>query len=244
MSGATSFLTRALAVALLWAPGAAAQQRQPVVVELYTSQGCSSCPPADALLARLASRADVVALSLHVDYWDYLGWRDSHALPGNAKRQRAYAAAMGKRMVYTPQMVVQGIAAVVGANVEAVAQAIDAAPRGDAGVALALTTEGDGLRAAATLMRPQPVVVTAFWFDPPFSPEITRGENAGDHLRYVNSVTRWRELARLDDGAREWPLEAPAPGGGVALVAQAPGPGRVLAATQLRAPAAQAATTR
>ena len=242
MVGIGSLLTRALAFALLAAGGAAAQQR-PVVVELYTSQGCSSCPPADALLARLAMREDVVALSLHVDYWDYLGWRDSHALPGNAKRQRAYAAAMGKRMVYTPQMVVQGIAAVVGADAEAVSQAIDAAPRGDAGVTLALTAEGDGLRAAASLTRPQAVVVTAFWFDPPFSPEITRGENAGDRVRYVNSVTRWSELARFDAGARDWSLEAPVPGGGVALVAQAPGPGRVLAATQLRAPAAQAART-
>ncbi len=78
------------------------------VVELFTSQGCSSCPPADALLTRYAARADVVALTLAVDYWDYLGWKDTLGSPKNSKRQREYANSRGDGMVYTPQIVVDG----------------------------------------------------------------------------------------------------------------------------------------
>ena len=83
-------------------------QDQPVVVELFTSQGCSSCPPADALLHELAARDDVVALAMHVDYWDYIGWKDVFGNPAHSARQRAYAKAGNRRMVYTPQMIVNG----------------------------------------------------------------------------------------------------------------------------------------
>src|SRR5262245_12521080 len=82
----------------------------PAVVELYTSQGCSSCPAADALLARLASRSEVLALSLSVDYWDYLGWKDTLANSKFTERQRAYAKARGDGAIYTPQIVVNGVA--------------------------------------------------------------------------------------------------------------------------------------
>ena len=80
----------------------------PVVVELFTSQGCSSCPPADAMLTMLAGQHDVLPLSFHVDYWDYLGWADSFARPEFTERQSAYAHAVGERSVYTPQMIVDG----------------------------------------------------------------------------------------------------------------------------------------
>ncbi|WP_246098679.1 DUF1223 domain-containing protein [Paracoccus laeviglucosivorans] len=80
----------------------------PVVVELFTSQGCSSCPPADQMLAELAERDDILALSWHVDYWDYLGWADEFANPAFTRRQQAYAHAWGERGIYTPQMVVGG----------------------------------------------------------------------------------------------------------------------------------------
>src|SRR5215213_8380181 len=78
------------------------------VVELFTSQGCSSCPPADALLTDLAQRPDVVALTLPVDYWDYLGWKDTLASPAFTARQRAYAHGRSDRQVYTPQIIVNG----------------------------------------------------------------------------------------------------------------------------------------
>ena len=79
-----------------------------MVVELYNSQGCNSCPPADKLLGRLAKRDDVIALTFNVDYWDYLGWMDTLADPANTKRQRQYASSMGHLTIYTPQMVIGG----------------------------------------------------------------------------------------------------------------------------------------
>ena len=86
------------------------------VIELFTSQGCSSCPPADALLGEYAKRDDVLALSFPVDYWDYLGWKDTLASHENTERQRAYAAARGDRQVYTPQVVVNGVEHMVGST--------------------------------------------------------------------------------------------------------------------------------
>jgi hypothetical protein len=100
--------------ACVGAAALAAEAGDPVVVELFTSQGCSSCPPADALLSELAEHEDIIALALHVDYWDYIGWADSLARPEHTVRQKAYAAAAGKRMVYTPQFVIGGIDHVTG----------------------------------------------------------------------------------------------------------------------------------
>lgn len=99
------------------APSPAQDISRPVrgVIELFTSQGCSSCPPADALLGRYAARQDVIALSFPVDYWDYLGWKDTLATPRNAERQRAYAKSRGDGAVYTPQVVVNGTTHVNGA---------------------------------------------------------------------------------------------------------------------------------
>ena len=101
-------LLAALLAATSLAPVLAHAQASPVVLELYTSQGCSSCPPADALFADLARRDDVIALALHVDYWDYLGWRDAFARPRHTARQKAYAKAARSRTIFTPEMIVQG----------------------------------------------------------------------------------------------------------------------------------------
>src|SRR5918993_3798564 len=106
---------RALVLAaLLFAGPATAGPR--AVVELFTSQGCSSCPPADAYLVELARRPDIVALTLPIDYWDYLGWKDTLAHSAFSARQRAYAGARGDRQVYTPQAVVNGRELFVGSN--------------------------------------------------------------------------------------------------------------------------------
>jgi hypothetical protein len=106
----------ALAAGLLLVTPAIAGGERPVVVELFTSQGCSSCPPADALLGRLTERHDLIAVSLPITYWDMLGWKDTLATQANTHRQKAYAQAMGKGGVYTPEIVVDGVSDVVGSR--------------------------------------------------------------------------------------------------------------------------------
>ncbi|MBM3557015.1 MAG: DUF1223 domain-containing protein, partial [Alphaproteobacteria bacterium] len=123
------------------AAAAAEAADKPLVVELFTSQGCNSCPPADRHLTTLAARPDLIALSLHVDYWDYLGWRDSFGSPAHGRRQRAYQAGLGGRSIYTPQLVIGGAAQAVGSDQGAVAKAIAAAPR----PVLDLAVEGERL---------------------------------------------------------------------------------------------------
>jgi len=94
----------------------ATASRGPVLLELFTSQGCSACPPADRLLAELSQRPELLALSFHVSYWDHMGWSDPFAIPASVRRQRGYARAMRSRSIYTPQIVVQGAAAAVGSD--------------------------------------------------------------------------------------------------------------------------------
>src|SRR5215467_14532067 len=115
MKLAHAFLLFAAGAAFL-APAEAGGMKRPVVVELFTSQGCSSCPPADELLGRLADRHGILALSLPITYWDMLGWKDTLATSANTHRQKAYAAAMGHGGVYTPQMIVDGVSDVVGSR--------------------------------------------------------------------------------------------------------------------------------
>src|SRR5436305_12749827 len=103
-----------------------AHAKRPIVVELYTAQGCSSCPPADALLGQLANRKDLLALSLPVTYWDMLGWRDTLASEANTKRQKAYSKELGRGGIYTPQMIIDGTTDVVGSREQNVAAAIAA----------------------------------------------------------------------------------------------------------------------
>lgn len=109
------------------AASAGSAARPQVVLELFTSQGCSSCPQADALLARLKDRPGLIALSLPVTYWDYLGWKDTLASPRHTARQKAYAAVRGERDVFTPQLVVNGTASVLGNDAAAVEKAVAAA---------------------------------------------------------------------------------------------------------------------
>ena len=109
----------ALALAAALAPAARAQH-SPVVIELFTSQGCATCPPADTLLDQLAARPGIIALALHVDYWDYLGWKDAFAQPQFSDRQKAYAKSRRERSVFTPQMIVQGADPVIGHDEPAV----------------------------------------------------------------------------------------------------------------------------
>ena len=140
--------TIAFAFAALLATGTAQAGSRPIVVELYTSQGCSSCPPADILLGKLAQRPGVIAISLPITYWDMLGWKDSLASEANTRRQKAYAAAMGHGGVYTPQIVVDGVTDVVGSRVAAVEAAI-AERRADLAQSATAVAQADAARAHA-----------------------------------------------------------------------------------------------
>jgi hypothetical protein len=161
----------------------------PVLVELFTSQGCSSCPPADKLAAEMAKDPKNFVVSFNVDYWDYLGWRDTLAKPEYSQRQYDYAKARGDGAVYTPQMVINGSTHVVGNNPKDVQRHITLAGKKPAIVLLKLDVTGDDIsvdisaqdyRGEATLwlMAVEPRVVQ----------KIERGENAGGSITYVNVV--------------------------------------------------------
>lgn len=187
----------------------------PVVLELYTSQGCSSCPPADALIAELAERPDVIALALHVDYWDYLGWKDTFGRPEHTARQRNYAKAAHKRTIFTPEMIVQGADRVKGHDAAAIAGLIAAHRQAPAGAALSLERSGDRLTIRISPIdgvAVGPSDIHLVRFQPSEQVTIEAGENAGREVDYANIVTDWRTVGNWDGVTPlEFTLDAPGP---------------------------------
>jgi hypothetical protein len=167
------------------------------VVELFTSQGCSSCPAADALLNRLARRDDIIAISLSVDYWDYLGWKDTLAQPKFSDRQKAYAKALGDGMVYTPQMVVNGLVHVNGSDEARIQNAIAKTEKTFAASRVPVRmTAVDGRLVIETGAAPPGTSArqATLWLAViarSVAVPITRGENKGKTVTYANVV---REL--------------------------------------------------
>ena len=215
--------------------GAASAQERLVVVELYTSQGCSSCPPGDAILKDLAGMAGVLPLALHVDYWDYIGWTDSFGQPEFTLRQESYARSVGESTIYTPQMIIGGTDVVVGAHAMSVMDAIRAHAALPPDIVVDLTRQGGALRVALRASGPDngPMVVQLVRFDPSASVEITRGENAGRTLTSTNIVTQWQILGEWD-GTAPLVLEVEVEGEDeVAVLVQKAGPGLILAAALL-----------
>lgn len=170
------------------------------ILELFTSQGCSSCPPADAILKDLAQDPGVAALSLPVDYWDYLGWKDTFASPRNAERQKAYAKARGDGAIYTPQLVVNGTLHVNGARKPDIESAIELTTKNTAlqHVPIRFWQEANTLNIEMSGAEPgREVIEATVWLglvQPKGTVEITRGENAGNTLTYTNIV---RELTPI-----------------------------------------------
>jgi len=164
----------------------------PLVVELFTSQGCSSCPPADHYLATLAKTGQVsgravAPLSFHVDYWNDLGWADPYSQPAWTERQRQYAHALGDRSVYTPELVVGGATGMVGSHTQKIAAAIAAAPRP---ALLDATAAWDKAQLEVTATAPADAeVLVAVWEDAR-TIAVTRGENAGETLTNHHIVRR------------------------------------------------------
>jgi hypothetical protein len=185
---------------------------RPTLLELFTSEGCSPCPPADELLAELAGRPDVLALSFHVDYWDRLGWKDPFSSPDATRRQHGYAELLGLATVYTPQMVVDGRWQAVGSDRGEVEQALGSArrTRDDVPVSLAfdhgraqITMGQGGGGIAATLL--------LIGFDRRHVTAVARGENGGRTLAHVDVVRSIEEVAPFDGRARaiELPIRTP-----------------------------------
>lgn len=215
--------------------GAGQQSPSPVVVELYTSQGCSSCPPADALLAELAGQPGVIPLALHVDYWDYIGWTDEFAHPGFTKRQKSYAKAAGERMIYTPQMIIGGVERVVGHEPAAVSEAIARMASAPSPVRLTISREGGQIviRAEADPPLDAPAMVQMVGYRSGAKVDIGHGENAGLSVEYRNIVTSWDRLGDWS-GLEPLVLTAPSAGDGpVVVIVQRQGPAGILAAAAL-----------
>ncbi len=170
----------------------------PVVIELFTSQGCSSCPPADEMMVELAQRDDVIALAFHVDYWDYIGWVDVFGSPENTTRQKQYARAAGARTVYTPQFVVGGADHVIGARGMELSDAIGAHRDVSTGVSVDATRVDQTITITLNAVEPQPMNVLLVRYSDGESVNILRGENAGETISYVNTVMAWNVIAEWD----------------------------------------------
>lgn len=182
-----------LALAGMARAGGVAQR--PLLLELFTSQGCSSCPPADALLGELATHPDLLPLSFHVDYWNEQGWEDTFSAPEFTARQQDYATAHGFQ-VYTPQLVVEGREDAIGSNRAAVARALDAARGRIRVVPAAIAGDGAAVRWSVGSAA-DPAAAGEIWlisFDSSRSVSIGGGENSGRRLAYTNVVRTLRRL--------------------------------------------------
>ena len=236
-------------------PEARAQgsESRPVLVELFTSQGCSSCPPADEFAVRLSDEEDVMVLSLPVDYWDYIGWKDTLAQSAFTERQYAYAAVQRKNRVYTPQMMIDGQVDAVGSsegNVRRLVQRRLSALNGGAGADLRLQRGEDGefrAQASSGLVGADSATLWLVRLEARITVDIGRGENRGRSITYANVVRDMVSLGRWHGGS--WSISVPLDGAeeheGVALILQADsdssgkgrGIGEVLATAWVKRPA-------
>jgi hypothetical protein len=203
----------------------------PAVLELFTSQGCSSCPPADALLGRLARQPGLIALAWHVDYWNGLGWHDPYSSPAATQRQQRYAEAL-RDNVYTPALVVNGARMVVGSDDLAVQAAIAAVGGFAVPVTLRPNTEASRTEAKDPVARAahawiaeigtagQPVTALLASYDPQRATQVGAGENGGRRLTDYRIVRDVVSLGTWDGAARELTLPAIANGLHAALLVQ------------------------
>jgi hypothetical protein len=186
------------------------------VVELFTSQGCSSCPPADKVIGELAKDPTVIALSMPIDYWDYLGWKDTLADARFTARQRAYSKMRGDREVYTPQAVINGSAHVIGSDRAGIENAIGATSKAEGvmSVPVTMTQTGNKLTVSVAASDKVPaamhgeVWICAISKAVPIS--ILRGENHGRDLTYYNVVRNLMKLGDWNGSPGSWtvPIES------------------------------------
>jgi len=177
------------------------------LLELFTSQGCSSCPPADRLVGQLANDPSLIALSVPIDYWDYLGWRDTLANPAHSARQRAYARARGDGQVYTPQIVVNGAADALGSDQAAIERAITQTDHKTEAMSLPVTLAVNNGALNVSVAVSDKAPAAEVWLCPiakVVAVAIGRGENRGRTITYHNVVRNWVKLGALNASQASW----------------------------------------
>jgi hypothetical protein len=218
------------------------------VVELFTSQGCTSCPPADAIFEAMVKEGKVVALAYHVDYWDYLGWKDTLASKDNTDRQYSYAKSFGARSVYTPQAVINGRTHVAGSSRAAIDGALGSSAKSGEGMSVDIKVmrAGDSIVIdAGEGAGDEKGQVVLVYFKPATPVAIERGENSGKTITYWNAVTSIQTAGMWHGAAAryEFPASEVAKkgAGGCAVLLQATGkdglPGPILGAAMVKASA-------
>ena len=220
---------------LLLSASAFAQSQPVVVVELYTSQGCSSCPPADDFLAMLAMDPSIMPLALHVDYWDYIGWADKFADPSYTERQKSYAYQAGTRSIYTPQMIIGGLDRVEGYKREETGTFIRKHLAAAKDIGLTVERKGNTLtiRADALAGRGGATTIELVRYIPSETVNIERGENAGRSIVYYNIVKSWQTIGNWS-GAEPLAIQANVKGDDpLVVIVQQEGPAYIMAAARL-----------
>ncbi|MCP4315805.1 MAG: DUF1223 domain-containing protein [Hyphomicrobiales bacterium] len=184
-------------MAAISSPTVFAADKEPVgVVELFTSQGCSSCPPADAVLGELSKQGNLVALAYHVDYWNYLGWADTLSSKQSTDRQYDYARTLGRKSVYTPQVVINGRAHINGADKRGINKKVDAFDKSDRGLKVSVSATLDGEKIKINIGKGKGKAnVILVYFDRQNTVDVKRGENGGKKLTYWNSVRDIQTIA-------------------------------------------------
>ena len=218
-------------LSLLGISAAHAAEKMPIVLELFTSQGCSSCPPADALLKKLsAENSQLLTLSFHVDYWNYLGWQDPYSSPIYTARQRDYATRLCTQ-VYTPELVVNGSAGVIGSDDASVRGAV-AVAQGKSTMAQLSITQANGH--TVTITGTSPSTETDIWqvnYRPYARNIVDKGENGGRTLEHINSVTALKHLGTWSGNTSSYTLDMPANNGDkTAILVQLAHEGRIVGA--------------
>jgi hypothetical protein len=203
MRSRSVFLGAFFAAAVITGAWAGQHGQRPVVVELFTSQGCSDCPAADRLVTELSKRKDVIALSLPITYWDMLGWKDTYATDANTQRQKSYARAMNRSGIYTPQMIIDGTLDVVGNQRDRVLAAL-MSRGGEEAIPISIGTASGRVEIAIPASKAKSKTLATIWVMRTLaqgSVNVEQGENRNHLLNYTNVV---RDLKR----AGEWNGEA------------------------------------
>ncbi len=234
MRNFTPLLLAVFMISLMSVP-ASATTKSLTVVELFTSQGCSSCPPADEFAGELAKRDDVLPLSFNVDYWNYIGWKDPFSSPDKTQRQRDYARNLGLRHVYTPQMVINGKTEAVGSKKRTVLNLITEEAKSPK-VDIQLSSQGDNLTVSigrAVQSDKALANILLVVFDRKKETMIKRGENAGRKLAYFNVVQSFESIGNWRGDIQEIKLSKTSlaqHGNGFAILLQQAATGTILGA--------------